>query len=333
MSEKKHEKSGDNVKGRDIITDDAHLNEDPEALHQFLLKQVETNKPILRLRIDGSEVTNHTGVTADHQNFLFWIEIPLPPSIASHPIHWSLADSEPAYRGRSTREFIKEGGKKEYTGGTVDGNYIKQRDARRARGYPPWLMDTPNAPTSFGDAPVAGASAEEVAAWVERRAAAERGAWKSSMNLKQWVEEYVSSTRSKEFIFQQETYGWDLEKLKAIIEKTIREKGGFSSAGTIEITHSHIGGRIQVRPASTMSKLVSKLGGAGTWKTCGVAYPLVGYVDARFDDQDTVKTPAGLKKRVGMTEEEWFRKHEQTIVDAVKKELDSTDPLVLPLEA
>jgi hypothetical protein len=59
---------------------------------------------------------------------------------------------------------------------------------------------------------------------------------------------------------------------------------------------------------------------------------LVGYVDARFDDKDTVKTPAGLKKRVGMTEEEWFRKHEQTIIDAVNKELDSTDPLVLPLD-
>ena len=65
---------------------------------------------------------------------------------------------------------------------------------------------------------------------------------------------------------------------------------------------------------------------------CGVAYPLVGYVEARFDDQGTVKTMSGLKKRFGMTEEEWFARHKSTILDAVKKGLDSSKPLVLPLE-
>jgi hypothetical protein len=61
MAEKKHDNAAADVKGQDIIVEDANLNEDPEALHRFLLEQVETNKPVLRLRIDGSEVTNHTG--------------------------------------------------------------------------------------------------------------------------------------------------------------------------------------------------------------------------------------------------------------------------------
>ena len=139
---------GSDDKKIDISTDDANINGSAEALQQYLLKQVESNKPILRLRIDGSETSNATGITTEQQNFLFLIDIPLPSSIAPHPIHYSLADSEPAYRGRSTREWTNPNGggtgKREYTGLSADNTYIKQRDARRARGYPPWLVDLPS---------------------------------------------------------------------------------------------------------------------------------------------------------------------------------------------
>ena len=275
---------GSDDKKIDISTDDANINGSAEALQQYLLKQVETNKPVLRLRIDGSETSNATGyaylpcidrhsthihqrITTEQQNFLFLIDIPLPSSVAPHPIHYSLADSEPAYRGRSTREWTNPNGtgKREYTGLSADNTYIKQRDARRARGYPPWLVDLPSsapASTAFNASlPLAtGASPEEINEYVNQQTAIERTAWKSSQSLAQWAEEYVAATRSKEFIFLQETYGWDLEKLRSLIKEAVREQGQYSSAGSVEISTSHLNGRIQVRPASTMGKLVSAFG-------------------------------------------------------------------------
>ena len=51
-----------------------------------------------------------------------------------------------------------------------------------------------------------------------------------------------------------------MEKLKSLIKEAIKEQGQYSSAGSVDISTSHLNGKIQVRPASTMGKLVSAFG-------------------------------------------------------------------------
>ncbi|EAU93131.2 hypothetical protein CC1G_12666 [Coprinopsis cinerea okayama7 len=250
----------DNLEGRhDIAAHDAHLNTDGEALYRFILDQSSENKPMLRLDIDGSSISNMTGTPLTKTDFSFYIDVPLPAELASQGVQWSLSDDEPAYRGRSSREVEKDNKKDKASSSQVKA-YLKEREARRESGLPPWAMNLPS-----DQLPIRGEGMSE-AKYIEKLWGLEQNAWKSSKSLREWADDFCNASKSlKEFAFQQEVYGWDFNKLRSLLRKTVEEQLGYK--GDLSLDRWNVRGRIYVRPDSTFSKLVSKIWhGGGIWK-------------------------------------------------------------------
>ena len=178
----------------DVVSYDPHLNSDGsffsieysllvkkvtfnsigEALHRFLLSQA-TSSPIIRISCRGT-----LGQIID---FDFCIDIVPDASV----IAWSVADDEPAYRGRMEREF--EGS----TTGTGKPNikvgeiklHKEWEEHRKVLGLPPWVSRVDN--TNFD---ASGSSTH-------------LDGLRSSKTLRQWADAYCASPRKiKEFVYK-----------------------------------------------------------------------------------------------------------------------------------
>lgn len=111
-------------------------------------------------------------------DFEFCIDINL--STTTRPTHWSVADSEPAYRGLMVHEVEEPTGKRLATQAERKA-YSRWAAERRARGLPPWISDVD---------------------WTDAMCDEARPL-RSSKTLRQWADEYCASPKYlKEFVYR-----------------------------------------------------------------------------------------------------------------------------------
>ncbi|KAG6842232.1 hypothetical protein C0991_000202 [Blastosporella zonata] len=196
----------------DIVSHDPHLNTDGvdaffaalivcadfslgEALYRFLLAQAD-KLPSYRLHCRGTHVEYRTRWVTDRSNdgrttsrretdsetvvdFDFYIDA-FPPSTIM-PIHWSVGDTQPAYRGSMVRE-TESLGHTQNASRSVERAYMKWAKERMARGFPPWALSTDG--------------------WTEETVDDGVAALKSSKTLRQWADHYCASQKYlKEFMY------------------------------------------------------------------------------------------------------------------------------------
>ncbi|KAJ7225539.1 hypothetical protein GGX14DRAFT_421002 [Mycena pura] len=339
--------------GGDIVSHDPHLNTDGEALYRFLLSQ-STMPPEFRLHCKGSHTeTRHRHVT--HRNsdgrtrmrtesytetvvdFDFYIDA----SQLSGPVHWSVDDSEPAYRGGMVREIDSPEGKRKATRSEIKlfNSWVVDRTSR---GLPPWISSV----EAFSDM------------------SANATVLKSSRTLRQWAVEYCASPKHlKEFIYEKVVYGWNIRQLENAIRAAI---AAAPYRGNVAVEFTTSATKIYIRPDNKLSRMLSNKWfkflsiililpfvfiwlfkrfhsrGGGSWSVCGGAYALKSTTTAEpvvqdistlkglppaAGDRSLIRTPAGSSRLVGMREGEWFRKWQPAIVRAVSNRFQSPTPL------
>lgn len=163
-------------------------------MYRFLLAQAE-NTPSYRLHCRGTHSehrtrwvreTNNDGRTHSRResytetvtDFDFYIDT--SPHISVKPVHWSVADNEPAYRGLMVREVEMLGDK--HKAGRADTKaYMNWAEERTARGLPPWFTNVDGRQEEMPE---------------------NSPTLRSSKNLRQWADEYCASKKYlKEFVY------------------------------------------------------------------------------------------------------------------------------------
>ncbi|CAK5280213.1 unnamed protein product [Mycena citricolor] len=320
----------------DIVSHDAHLNSDGEALYRFLLSQAVT-PPTFRLHCRGSHTetryrhvserdsdgrtrTRRESYTETIVDFDFLIDA----SRLSGPTHWTVDDTEPVYRGGVVREIDGVDRKHKATRAEVK-QFKKWREERSAQGLPPWV--TSGYIVDSGDMPVL----------------------KSSRTLRQWADEYCASPKLlKEFTYEKVVYGWNIRQLEHAVRATILAT---PYHGDLIVEFCTGASKVYVRPDNRLSRMLSnkwikvllwitfiypfiwlfkrfhKQGG-GSWSVCGGAYALKDeslppYIPSPDGAVGALPQPSGGRLREG----EWFRKWQPTIVRAVATHYESFEPL------
>ncbi|KAJ7487574.1 hypothetical protein B0H11DRAFT_2013955 [Mycena galericulata] len=338
-----------------IISHDSHLNSDGEALYRFLLSQA-VSPPEFRLhcrgthtetryrhvterQADGKTRTRRESYTETVVDFDFYIDA----GRFSGPVHWSVDDSEPAYRGAMVREIDSPEGKRKATRAEI--KLFKGWIAdRTARGLPPWVSSSegwvPSTDGTTSNAPVL----------------------KSSRTLRQWADEYCASPKYlKEFTYEKVPYGWNIRQLENAVRASILAA---PYRGDVSVEFTTSASKIYIRPDNRLSRMLSNKWlkflsiillifpfiwlfkrfhsrGGGSWAVCGGAYALKHWVPVEPEAQDLSKLkgrlPAaenrslisqdGSSRLAGLREGEWFRKWQPTIVRAVCNRYQSSTPL------
>lgn len=170
-----------------------------EALYRFLLSQAVTPPTFLihcrgthnetrtrfvsRTDPQGRQSTETETYTETVTDFDFKIKQPVPP----RPTQWTVADEEPAYRGRMSREVGLPGDTTKADRSTMK-QFKAWRVERHKRGLPPWVgpNDTFDGATSF-----------------RTSAVHSMDVLKSSWTLRQWADDYCQSRNIfKEFVYE-----------------------------------------------------------------------------------------------------------------------------------
>ncbi|KAF8905558.1 hypothetical protein CPB84DRAFT_1844963 [Gymnopilus junonius] len=321
----------------DIVSHDPHLNSDGEALYRFILAQSAT-PPTYRLHCHGthSETRTRWVTQRDSQgrsrtrqetynetvtDFDFCMDITpgavdagylASNSIASSssssrtltnqiaPIHWSVPDDEPAYRGKMVREYEIEPSTSSAAGPGVQLRdergrrpatrkeskaYERWIEKRAGLGFPPWIREVDVEHRVVVDP--AGVSALD------------NVALKSSKTLRQWADEYCDSPKYlKEFVYEKVAYGWNMQQIESAVRATIQAT---PYNGNLNITFVPHNTKIYIRPDNRVSRMLSNKWlkflsilffifpfvwlfkrfhskGGGKWEVCGGAYPLKQWV-------------------------------------------------------
>ncbi|KAJ3553990.1 hypothetical protein NP233_g12520 [Leucocoprinus birnbaumii] len=216
-----------------------------------------------------------------------------PPSEEHHtnpnddyaPIHWSVADNEPVYRGKMVEEIeapvtsntrgpiaLPEGDlpllapsahlhqsnshtrkasrreRKDYA------EWVKQR---RRKGIPPWAFPQGVPDGQWAQAAIVTAASPSNMVTSDRSQLAARGVLKSSKTVREWADAYCSSPKLlKEFIYTKVLYGWDITQLETAIRSTISLA---PYHGDIQVTFTPINSKIYVRPSNWLSRMLSNV--------------------------------------------------------------------------
>lgn len=178
----------------DLISHDAHLNSDGEALYRFLLEHADT-PPTFLLHIRGTHDESRTRHVSSRDrdgnishrverydetivDFDFYID--LTQHLLSN-IPWSVADSQPAYRGRHRQQIESPKGR-------------RRPNAKERKAYKRWLKDRDShglAPWDWEPSPDSG------------NGVAPTSTLRSSKTLRSWADEYCSSPNYlKEFVYE-----------------------------------------------------------------------------------------------------------------------------------
>ncbi|KAM6498088.1 hypothetical protein JOM56_006036 [Amanita muscaria] len=324
----------------DIASHDAHLNTDGEALYRFLLSQ-SLQAPYYQLHCRGTHTesrprfvnrTNSDGSTRQDTefdtvpitDFDFYIDIyPSPPTSSTSlndscgPVHWSVSDSEPAYRGRMVQEIeLPLGGGKRKATWSESREYAKRCSERVTQGSPPW---------------------------VSRDNTSQSVALRSSKSLRQWADEYCASSKHlKEFVYEKVLYGWDIKQLEEAV-RTIISTTSYDES--IEVSFNIKNSKVYVRPHNDLSRMLSnkwlkflciifliypfiwlfrRFYSGGRWEVCGGAYSF-----KREVTEEGPETIGRERKLIGVREGEWFRKWEGVIRRSVLRRYVSSTPITL----
>ena len=138
---------------------------------------------VSRTDAQGRQHTETESYTETVTDFDFKIRQPVPPRATQ----WTVADEEPAYRGRMRREVGLPGDTTETDRSTMK-RFKAWRVERQKRGLPPWVGP-------YDDASLFQTSA------VERSHS--MNVLKSSWTLRQWADDYCQSRNIfKEFVYE-----------------------------------------------------------------------------------------------------------------------------------
>ncbi|TBU65134.1 hypothetical protein BD310DRAFT_303607 [Dichomitus squalens] len=357
------------LSGGEIVSHDPHLNQDGEALYRFLLAKAAAF-PDYKIHARGTHTEHKTRtVYSKDQNgnystkienysetvtdFDFYID--LTPQIVHGPVHWSLPDAEPAYRGEMYMqvdsndlaihdpEVALPPGRRKAT--KAEMKAAKERkELRKEYGLPPWVAPDPES-------------------WFQQSGAPPRPAvvLQSSKTLREWADEYCTSDKLlKEFTYTKVVYGWNISNLEEAITAAIRSV----YSHTVQLSFDISNHKIRIRPDNRLSRTLSNkwlkfllwilliypfiwlykrfsAHGGGRWEVCGGAYALKTW---HMRPQGTSgpppnvnrlwqQTPNGWAYLVGDREGEWFQRWEGRIRAAVRDRIQSRTPLELVAHA
>ncbi|KAF8757677.1 hypothetical protein RHS01_03650 [Rhizoctonia solani] len=311
-----------------ICSHDKHLNEDGEALYQFILSRAKAPpKFILKCRgthpeertryvtrtknIDGRTVTQTERQTYTETIVDFDFAIDVSQHFQQHPpVLWTVPDDEPAYRGRMKREVLTDTGR--------------------------YQSDSPRRITPSDEA------------MPDR----------SELTLRQWADRYCTSNKSmKSFKFRKVVYGWNTEKLAQDRYSTpvhdllclVESMGSLPP-----LTHADI-------PFIWVYKRLR----GGRWEVAGSAFPLRTWKHCRdsirgesaeiyrqrtskeatdnstsltnersasdgTDHRILTETSNGVSQLIGLSERDWFLTWEPTIKQCVFDRTQRATPIVTP---
>lgn len=299
----------------DVVSHDPHLNTDGEALYRFLLSQAEIC-PFHRLHCRGthSETRQRWITERDSQgrtrsrqesysenvvDFDFCIDISpqsSPDNRASVPVHWSVADDEPAYRGKMVREYEASQSSDGWTQTRrkTPRNQVEQYKnwvkRRTELGYPPWVREE-------------GVDNE----LVDPSLLPHFNGLRSSKTIREWADDYCASPKyMKEFVYEKVLYGWNMQQIESAVRSTI-EAAPYNGCLTVEFTPHR--SKVYIRPDNKVSRMLSNKWlrfisiilfifpfiwlfkrfhsrGGGRWEVCGGAYALKQWVPLELGDED-----------------------------------------------
>lgn len=295
-------------------------------------------------------------------DFDFYIDV--SQHVQAKVTQWSVADSEPAYRGRMVKEFDSPHGKRSAKRRETKAfkRWLKERDGR---GLPPWALDARSHEWNEG-------SLEETSVL------------RSSKTVRQWADEYCNSEKHlKEFMYEKVRrscinlgvdkahvekviYGWNFAQVEASIRATISAS---LYQGDIEVDFIKQASKVYIRPDNRLSRMLSNKWlkflsiillifpfiwlfkrfhskGGGRWEVCGGAYSLKTYelvqppapVDLISDDApvpsydqpsntDINMINGKAYRTVGLKEGVWLRQWQPAIIQAVHARYQSSQPL------
>ncbi|KAF8898773.1 hypothetical protein BD779DRAFT_1485467 [Infundibulicybe gibba] len=310
----------------DIISHDHNLNNDGEALHRFILTHA-ASPPAYAVQLCGTHNETRTRTAYRQVNGrpspTSSFSIDLTPHVVLGPTHWSLPDSDPAYRGLMVRQTQHGESRSKASKEQIDLFKIWEHE-RALKGIPPW---------------------------VSRDGIDTTTVLKSSKTFRQWIDEYCASRKIlKEFIYEKVIHGWDVQAVENALRDKIKET---QYRGVVEIAFTMTGTKICIRPDNRLSRLLSNLfykvllmlilvypfiwlfkrynrRGGGRWEVCGGAYamkhveplkedilPASESPSAEAPSPRIVDTPDGRVRLTGLSEGEWFRRWEEVIKRAV----------------
>lgn len=315
---------------------------------QFLLNQAYQCPPGYRLHCQGTHPETHyrfatSSDNSSHSNrtesftenvtdFDFYIHITPPFSsqtstppladskMSTHdtddavPIHWSVADNEPVYRGRMVRQVespttrgpisLPEDGLPLIASDHLShaatqcrrasrrerNDYSEWIKQRTRRGIPPWTSVPGLANGQWSQAAAMTATHSTKLAFSDLPSTST-----SSKTLRHWADSYCSSPKLlKEFVYTKLLYGWDLTQLESAIRSAIALA---PYHGNIQVSFTSINSKIHIRSSNRLSRTLSNKWlkfisiilfiypfiwlfkqfhprGGGKWEVCGSAYPL-----------------------------------------------------------
>ncbi|KIL62006.1 hypothetical protein M378DRAFT_81838, partial [Amanita muscaria Koide BX008] len=343
------------ISNGDIVSHDARLNTDGEALYRFLLSQYLQAPPYYQLHCRGThiETVTRTRISRRHElpadqypnsrpiiieqshstpytdteivtDFDFYIDVhPSLPISFTGPVHWSVSDSEPVYRGRMVREIeLPSGGGKREATCSETREYDKWRSECVTQGLPPWVSRDNSNQFCDGDSAVA---------------------LRSSKPLRQWADEYCASPKLlKEFMYEKVLYGWNMKLFEEAVRATISST--YRRDGSITVSFDIKNSKVYIRPKNILSRILSnellktlltiffiywpfiwvykRLHAGGRWKVCGGAYSF-----RREVTEDGPETTGKKKKMVGLQEGEWLEKWGDVIKRSVARHYRSSEPI------
>ena len=353
-----------------------------EALYRFLLSQA-SSPPTFLLHCRGTHQETRTRTVTSSNNhgrvrqrsetyietvvdFDFKIDVGRNVPAGSSPVHWSVPDSEPAYRGRMVREVEVTAnealvlGKSRRKALKPEVQMFKAwQDERTERGLPPWV-----------------GSESRWQGHADSMVMAEGDGLRSSRTLRSWADEYCASPKHlKEFTYHkvrlprsgyhrlnklnfslpQVVYGWNFDTLKSAIRTAIAST---PYTGNISVSFEYTSNKICVRPDNRLSRILSNPWlkflmfitlvypfiwlykrfhprGGGKWKVCGGAYSLKPLVQAReqrnpdwkSSQPEATSSAGGSTGVVGLKEGQWLHQWEDSIKRAVASHLQTSVPL------
>ncbi|KAI0825081.1 hypothetical protein BC628DRAFT_287069 [Trametes gibbosa] len=354
----------------EIISHDPRLNKDGEALYRFIMTHAQERPEVLLhvegthvetadvkyslAQADGSKKDSSTEFKSTVTDFDFYVDI--GQHICHGPLHWTVPDEVPEYRGRLYREVdrprddhdpehgIVRTKRKKAHEKDVDAT-VAWKEFRWQNGLPPWVG--PN------DRDAQGGS--DQVRMLPRPASTLR----SSRSIQDWAHEYCKSKKKlKEFVYDKRVYGWNIEKLENAVAQLIRDSG-YSGDWSVEVIRRK--DTIRVRPDTFLARALahtwvkallwlfllypfvwlfkrySKRGG-GMWEVCGGAWALkywepdpAGVIPGMGDAKGRiVPTMAGAARMVGLREGEWFRQWQSTMRGRIASGYASDEPLTTP---
>ena len=128
----------------------------------------------MTVRRDGKSHTERQSYTTTVVDFDFTIDC--DKYVLPNVVHWSVGDTDPAYRGRMVKDLSITGGPMRKAKRKENKQYSNYRKQLEASGLPPWLANIDGRSTQDG--------------------------LKSSKSMREWADDYCASPKHlKEFVY------------------------------------------------------------------------------------------------------------------------------------